>query len=88
MANNYERNVNVTTVTESDYKGSPMLSIPTSNPKYPVTMGVKKWAEVIKHVKAIEAFVAKHNIVTDTEEAALAALGITAEELAMLRAGK
>ena len=83
-----ERNVNVTEPTEGEYKGSPMLSIPTDDPKWPITMGAKKWGFIVAHLDAIKGFVAKHNIVEDTEAAACAALGITKEQLAALKGGK
>lgn len=77
----------VTVPTEGEYKGTPTLSIPDpTNVKFPITMGVRKWREVMKHRGAIEAFLAKHpETESESEEELCAKLGITPEQLAGMR---
>ena len=50
----------VTTVTESEYEGIPMLALPGNHPKFPIQMTLPKWRKVLAHIKDVEAFVAKH----------------------------
>lgn len=79
----------VTVPTEGEFKGTPTLSLPMDDPKYPLTMGVKKWRTVLTHIKAVEAFLAKHPAEeSDSEDELCAKLGITKEQLAGMRGGK
>jgi hypothetical protein len=84
----YSNRPEVTAPTEGEWKGNPTLSLPSDDPKWPITMGIKKWRFVVRHLAAVQAFVAKHPEHENTEEAAMAALGITPEQLAALRAAK
>lgn len=71
---NAERNVNVTTPTEGEWKGAPSLSLPTDNPKYPVTMCLPKWRIIVKHMDAVKAFVEKHSQPDEVSEKAAATM--------------
>lgn len=48
-------------ISEGDYKGHPTISL-KRNPEdeYPLSFGIGKAKLIVKHMKAIEAFVAKH----------------------------
>ena len=59
--------VNVTTVTVGEYKGKPTISLPTDNPKFPVTFGLAKAKAILAHIDEIDAFVREHS----TEETPL-----------------
>lgn len=48
-------------VSESEYKGNPMIVIKsTAEDKFPFQFGVKKAKLVLAHVEDIKKFVAKH----------------------------
>ena len=49
-------------ISESDYKGNPMLVIKsTPEDKFPFQFGVKKAKLILAHVAEIQAFVQKHS---------------------------
>jgi hypothetical protein len=49
-------------VSESEYKGNPMMVIKsTPDDKFPFQFGVKKAKLVLAHVEDIKAFIAKHD---------------------------
>ena len=49
-------------VSESEYKGNPMIVIKNNaEDKFPFQFGVKKAKLVLAHVEDIKAFVAKHD---------------------------
>lgn len=41
----------------SEYKGHPILEIPSNKPKYPIRLGLSKARAVIKYINEIAAFV-------------------------------
>jgi len=49
-------------VSESEYKGNPMIVIKSQpDDKFPFQFGVKKAKLVIAHIEDIKAFIAKHD---------------------------
>ena len=44
-------------VVISEYKGHPILEIPSTKPKYPIRLGLSKARAVIKYINEIAAFV-------------------------------
>lgn len=53
-----DRDQEVTEVTESEYKGSPVLILPSG--RFPFSFGVSKAKLVLKYIEEIKQFVAKH----------------------------
>jgi hypothetical protein len=83
-----ETTTSVTVPTESEYKGKPTLILPPLNPKgQSFQFGTTKAKIILKHVKDIEAFVAKHEGKKSQDEQlkkaveALRAKGSTDEEI-------
>jgi len=49
-------------VSESEYKGNPMIVIKSNaEDKFPFQFGVKKAKLVMAHIEEIKAFIAKHD---------------------------
>lgn len=54
-------NLDVTTVEESEYKGKPILSLPTpGKAKFPFSFGLAKARLILAHIDEIDSFVTKH----------------------------
>ena len=81
----------VTEVSETEYKGHPLLVLPDPDaPEYPVQLGVKKLRVVLAHIERVQAFVAKHEpqVNEDRVEKMMALAGISREQaLALCRVG-
>lgn len=45
----------------SEYKGHPILELPTNKPKYPIRLGLSKARAVMKYINEIAAFVVDHD---------------------------
>lgn len=64
-----ETTTSVTIPTESEYKGKPTLILPPLSPKgQSFQFGLTKAKSMLKYVKEIEAFVAKHETKRSQEE--------------------
>lgn len=83
-----ETTTSVTVPTESEYKGKPTLILPPLNPKgQSFQFGTTKAKMILKNIKAIEDFVAKHDAKKTQEDTmkravfALRSKGSTDEEI-------
>jgi hypothetical protein len=82
----FDRNISVTTPTEGEFKGNPTISLPTDDPKWPMTFGVAKARAIVTHIEAVRAFVAKHAPAVKKPDAAALVAAMSAEERAALAA--